>query len=291
MKIKSIILIVLVLVILIGLGSGLYIVKEKEYACVVRFQKIIQTAESAGLYFKVPFLDSIKTFPKAVMLYDISPSEVLTADKQNMTVDSYVLWQIEDPLLFYQTLGNTTVAEQRLDALTYNALKNVMGTMAQKDIINEGEATNRNDIYEGITDNVSRLSQNYGIGIVDVKIKRLDLPEANEQAVYARMISERKQIAEKYMADGEYEASIIRNDVDKQVNILVSNAQANAAKLEAEGEQEYMRRLAEAYNTEEKQSFYSFTRALDALEKSLDGNEKTIILGKDSALAQILVKP
>ncbi len=291
MKAKTVLLIVLALVLLIALGSGLYIVEENEYACVVRFQKIIQTAENSGLYFKIPFLDSIKTFPKAVMLYDISPSEVLTADKQNLTVDSYVLWQIEDPLLFYQTLGNTAVAEQRLDALTYNALKNVMGTLAQKDIINEDDAEKRNDIYEGITENVSRLSLNYGIRVVDVKIKRLDLPEANEQAVYARMISERNQIAEKYMADGEYEASIIRNDVDKQVNIIVSNAQANAAKLEAEGEQEYMRRLAEAYDTDEKQSFYSFTRTLDALEQSLSGSEKTIILGKDSALAQILLQP
>ncbi len=291
MKFKTILLIALIIVLLIGVGSGLYVVEENEYACVVRFQKIIQTADSAGLYFKIPYLDSIKTFPKAIMLYDISPSEVLTADKQNLTVDSYVLWQIEDPLLFYQTLGSTSVAEQRLDALTYNALKNVMGTLAQKDIINEDDAAKRNDIYESIAYNVSRLSQNYGIRVVDVKIKRLDLPEANEQAVYARMISERNQIAEKYMADGEYEASIIRNDVDKQVNIMISNAQANAAKLEAEGEQEYMRRLAEAYNTEDKQSFYSFTRALDALQQSLNGTEKTIILGKDSALAQILMQP
>ncbi|MDD4074626.1 MAG: SPFH domain-containing protein, partial [Eubacteriales bacterium] len=138
---------------------------------------------------------------------------------------------------------------------------------------------------------VSKVSQNYGIEVVDVKIKRLDLPEANEQAVYARMISERNQIAEKYMADGEYEASIIHNNVDKQVNILVSNARANAAKLEAEGEQEYMRRLAEAYDAPDKQDFYTFTMALDALKKSLSGDEKTIILGKDSPLAQILMNP
>ena len=291
MKIKSILITVVAVILLIGVCCGFYVVEENEYACVVRFQKIIQTADSAGLYFKIPFLDTIKTFPKAMMLYDISPSEVLTSDKQNMTVDSYVLWKIDDPLLFYSTLGNTTIAEQRLDALTYNALKNVMGTLAQKDIINEGDAANRNDIYEGITDSVSKISQNYGIHVVDVKIKRLDLPEANEQAVYSRMISERNQIAEKYMADGEYEASIIRNDVDKQVNILISNARANAAKLEAEGEQEYMHRLAEAYNNEEKQQFYTFTITLDALENSLSGSEKTVILGKDSPLAQILLQP
>ena len=133
------------------------------------------------------------------------------------------------------------------------------------------------------------MAKNYGITVLDVKVKRLDLPSDNEQAVYARMISDRNQIAEKYTADGEYEASIIRNDVDKQVNILVSNANAEAAKLEAEGEAEYMRLLAEAYDTNEKKEFYEFTLALDALKKSLDGEEKTVILDGNSELAKILM--
>ena len=240
---------------------------------------------------KMPFIDSTKIFPKAIMLYDIPPSEVLTSDKQNMTVDSYVLWRISDPLLFYQSLGSTTVAEQRLDAITYNALKTVMGTLSQKDIINEEPPSERNDIYAGISSNVSNLAKNYGIDIVDVKIKRLDLPEANDQAVYQRMISERKQMAEKYTADGEYEASIIRNNVDKQVNIIVSNARAKAAELQAQGEAEYMKMLANAYNTQDKQEFYAFTQALDALLASLDGNEKTIILSRDSELARLLISP
>lgn len=275
----------------ITLFSSAYTVGENEYACVVRFEKIMSTTEQAGLYFKVPFLEGVKKFPRAVMFYDIPPSEVLTSDKQNMTVDSYVLWKIENPRLFYQALGNIAVAEQRLDALTYNALKNIMGTLAQKDIINDEDGSERNDIYAGVAANVSAIAQNYGIRVVDVKIKRFDLPEANEQAVYARMISERNQIAEKYAADGQYEASIIRNDVDKRVNILISNARAEAAKLEAEGEQEYMRLLAAAYDSTQKQEFYEFTLSLEALEKSLAGGEKTIILGKDSALAKALLNP
>ena len=124
--------------------------------------------------------------------------------------------------------------------------------------------------------------------MLDVKIKRFDLPESNLNAVYARMISERNQMASKFTADGNYDASIIRNDVDKQVNILVSNANAEAAKLEAEGEAEYMRKLAEAYNSQDKQDFYEFILALDALQNSLAGDEKTIILDKDSDLAKIL---
>lgn len=286
---RTILIVAIVLVLLILGSTSLYTVQENEYACTVRFSKIIATTEEAGLHFKAPFLDSVKYFSKATQLYDIPPSEVLTSDKQNMTVDCYILWRISDPLKFYQTLGTTTVAEQRLDALTYNALKNVMGTLAQADIINMEDGGKRNDIYAGIATNVDTLAAAYGIHVEDVKIKQFDLPESNLNAVYSRMISERKQMAEKYTADGNYEASIIRNDVDKQVNILVSNAEASAAKLEAEGEAEYMRLLAEAYDTDDKKAFYEFTLALDALKDSLTGEEKTVILDADSALAKILM--
>ena len=289
MKKQNIFLIVLVLLAVLVISNSFFTVREDEYACTVRFSKIISTTGEAGLHFKVPFVDSVKYFTKATQLYDIPPSEVLTSDKQNMTVDCYILWSIDDPKLFYQRLGTTGNAEQRLDALTYNELKTVMGTLAQADIVNMEDGAKRNDIYNSIATDVDNLARTYGIRVEDVKIKQFDLPESNLNAVYNRMISERNQIAEKYTADGNYEASIIRNDVDKQVNILVSNAKAEAAKLEAEGEGEYMRMLAEAYQTKDQQEFYEFTRALDALKESLTGDEKTVILDKDSKLGQILM--
>ena len=285
---KKIILAVILILVVISLANSFYTVKENQYASTVRFSKIISTTDEAGLHFKIPFVDSVKYFSKATMFYDIPPSEVLTADKQNMTVDCYILWQISEPLKFYQTLGNQTVAEERLNALTYNALKNVMGTLAQADIINMNDGGERNDIYDGIATTVDELAQTYGINVVDVKIKRFDLPDSNLNAVYSRMISERNQMAEKFTADGNYEASIIRNDVDKQVNIIISNANAEAAKLEAEGEAEYMRLLAAAYDSQDKKEFYEFTLALDALKKSLTGSEKTIILDANSPLARLL---
>ncbi len=286
---KTVIILVVLLLAATLLSNSLFTVRENEYACTVRFSKIIETTNQAGLHFKIPFIDSVKYFSKATTLYDIPPSEVLTSDKQNMTVDCYILWSISDPKLFYQTLGNTSVAEQRLDALTYNELKTVMGTLAQSDIINMEDGAKRNEIYESIASDVDALAGVYGIRVEDVKIKRFDLPDSNLQAVYNRMISERNQMAEKYTADGNYEASIIRNQVDKTVNILVSNAEAEAAKLVAEGEAEYMRLLAEAFNTQDKQEFYEFTLALDALKASLTGAEKTVILDKDSQLAKILM--
>ena len=286
---KKSILAVIACLLIICLANSMYTVRENEYACTVRFSKIIETTDEAGLHFKLPFVDSIKYFSKAATLYDIPPSEVFTSDKQNMTVDCYVLWRIEDPLLFFQTLDNTVKAEDRLNAITYTILKNTMSTMAQADIINMNDGAERNVIYEGIAADVDAEANKYGIQVVDVKIKRFDLPDSNLNAVYNRMISERNQMAEKYTADGNYEASIIRNDVDKQVNILVSNATAEAAKLEAEGEAEYMRLLAEAYNTDDKKEFYEFTLALDALRDSLTGSEKTVILDADSDLAKILM--
>ena len=288
MKKSGVIIIVVFLLAILAMNAT-FTVREDEYACTVRFSKIIGTTDQAGLHFKIPFLDNVKYFSKATQFYDIPPSEVLTSDKQNMTVDCYILWSISDPKLFYQTLGSKTVAEQRLDALTYNELKTVMGTLAQSDIINMEDGAKRNEIYENIATDVDALAKTYGIRVEDVKIKQFDLPESNLNAVYNRMISERNQMAEKSTADGNYEASIIRNDVDKQVNIIVSDAEAEAAKLEAEGEAEYMRLLAEAYDTQDKKDFYEFTLALDALKSSLDGDEKTVILDANSELAQILM--
>ena len=271
------------------LANSVYVVKENEYACRVQFSKIVETTDQAGLHFKIPFVDTVKYFTKATTLYDIPPSEVLTSDKQNMTVDCYILWKISDPLRFYQTLGSSSVAEERLNALTYNELKTVMGTLAQADIINMEDGGKRNEIYDSIAADVDALARTYGIQVVDVKIKQFDLPSSNLNAVYSRMISERNQIAEMHSAQGDQQAAMIRNEVDKNVNIMLSDAQAKAAELEAEGEAEYMRLLAEAYDSQDKKDFYEFTLALDALKKSLTGDEKTVILDANSELAQILM--
>ena len=285
---KGMIIAVIAILVIILASNCFYTVAENEFACVVEFSKIVATTDQPGLHFKVPFLHSVKYFSDATQLYDIPPSEVITKDKQNMTVDCYVLWEIADPLKFYQTLGSTSVAQQRLGDQTYTALKNAMGTLAQADIINMEDGGQRNEIYDGIATTVNEKAQTYGINVLDVKIKRFDLPESNLNAVYSRMISERNQMASKYTADGNYDASIIRNDVDKQVNITVSNAKAAAAKLEAEGEAEYMRLLAAAYNSQDKKDFYEFILALDALKQSLTGEDNTVILDADSKLAQML---
>ena len=286
---KTVLIAVFVLLLVIVVSGSFYTVREDQYACVFRFSQIVDTTDEAGAHFKIPFIDKVQYFSKATQFYDIPPSEVLTSDKQNMTVDCYILWRISDPLKFYQTLGSSSVAEERLNALTYNELKTVMGTLAQADIINMEDGGKRNEIYDSIAADVDALAKTYGIQVVDVKIKQFDLPDSNLQAVYSRMISERNQIAEMHSAEGDQQAALIRNEVDKNVNIMLSDARAKAAELEAEGEAEYMRLLAEAYDTADKKEFYEFTLALDALKKSLTGDEKTVILDANSELAQILM--
>ena len=263
---------VVLFIVLCILPSCFYEVKEDEYACTARFSKIIKTVDEPGLYLKVPFIDSVRTFPKKTLFYDIPPSEVLTVDKKSMTVDSYILWRIEDPLKFFQSLTQISAAESRLYDITYNAFKTKMGVLDQDEI--KSEVMGKTGVY--------------GIKVVDVKLKRLDLPESNEQSVYERMISERKREADKYTAEGERDAAYIKAEVDKTVNISLSDANAQAEQIRAEGEAEYMRLLSEAYNTEDKRSFYEFQLALETLKKTFNDKDKTIILGADNPIAKAL---
>ena len=289
-KVSVIIVIVAVVAfLLIVLPGCFYEVAEDEYVCTVRFSKIIRTVDEPGLYFKVPFIDSVRSFPKKTLFYDIPPSEVLTVDKKSMTVDSYILWKIEDPLKFFQSLTQISAAESRLYDITYNAFKTKMGVLDQDDIINMNPGAERNAIYDEIKAEVMGKTDVYGIRVVDVKLKRLDLPKSNEQSVYERMISERKREADKYTAEGERDAAYIKAEVDKTVNISLSDAKAQAEQIRAEGEAEYMRLLSEAYNTEDKRSFYEFQLALDTLKKTFNSKDKTIILGADNPIAKALI--
>ena len=290
-KISIVVVSIIAFVLIVSVLSGcFYTVKENQYANTLRFSKTIKTTSNAGLYFKLPFVDTVKYFPKQSLLYDMAPSDVLTADSKSMIVDNYVIWRIIDPLKFYQTLGTIPEAENRLDMLTYNAIRTTMGTFSRDEIINQDE-TSRSSFNEIISQAASGAVDSYGIEILDIKIKKLDLPTDNEQAVYRRMISERNKIAEEYRASGNKEAEIIKNEADKKVNIIKSDAEAAAEQIIAEGESEYMKILAEAYNTAEKQDFYEFTRSLDAMKASLGGGDKTVILGADSLLARILSSP
>ena len=273
------------LVVVLLLFSSLYSVAPNEYAAVREFGKIVKIEDTPGLKFKLPFIQNIQMISKATMLYDVPLSDVITRDKKSMIADNYVLWRVNDPTKYIRTLDAIEVrAEERIEAAVYNSLKNVISSMSQDEVIEaRGEK-----LTQMLTDEANSDIGDYGIEVITAEIKSLDLPDDNKEAVYDRMISERQNIAASYTAQGEAEAQKIRNETDKTVTVMKANANKDAEILVAEGEAEYMKILQEAYNTKDKEDFYSFTRALDAFQKSLSGGEKTIILDKDSELVKIL---
>lgn len=283
MKKKIAACIILVLVLVLG-GSSIVVTAENEYRLVRQFGKISRVISEPGIGFKLPFVQSTDTFPKQTLLYDLVPSEVITRDKKTMITDSYVLWQIAEPMKFAQTLnGSLMNAESRINTAVYNALKNAISSMNQDEVITSRDGELSRMVMERIGSNMDQ----YGIELLEFETKQLDLPEDNKEAVYERMISERDNIAATYTAEGNSEAQVIRNTTDKEVAISISEAKKQAEILMAEGEAEYMRILSEAYDSDEKQEFYSFVRSLDALRESMKGGDKTVVLSSDSPIARI----
>ena len=271
-------------VIIVLLISSLVVTHENQYTLVRQFGKISRVIDEPGLGMKIPFIQTTDTCPKQTLLYDLTPSEVITRDKKTMITDSYVLWRISDPMKFAQSLnGSVLNAEGRINTAVYNALKNAISSLKQDEVITSRDG----ELSEMVMKNVEANMAQYGIELAMFETKQLDLPEDNKEAVYERMISERDNIAATYTAEGSAEAQVIRNTTDKEVAISISEAKKQAEILVAEGEAEYMRILSEAYNTEEKQEFYSFVRSLDALRESMTGEDKTVVLSSDSPIAQI----
>lgn len=276
-------IVILVLLVIVGTES-LYVVHQNEYGVVLEFGAVQDIRNEPGLYVKIPFIQSVSTLPKTMLLYDLPISDVITADKHSMVLDSFALWRISDPRLFIESLsGSVENAESRINAIVYNALKTVISSQKQETIISGRDGEIVQLVMENIGDNFDR----YGIEMIAVETKTLDLPDDNKDAVYARMISERNNIAASYAAEGEAEAKRIRNSADKQVEITISEAEAKAATIRAEGDAEYMRILSEVYDTDEEADFYTFMIALDAMEEALKGGNKTIILDADSPIAQL----
>ena len=279
-----IILLVLVIVLLIVAGSAMYVVRQNEYGVVYEFGAVVDVKDTPGLYFKIPFVQSTSMLPKTTLLYDLPISDVITADKHSMVLDSFALWRISDARLFIESLsGSVSNAESRINAIVYNALKTVISSLNQETIISGRDG----EVVSLVMDNIGSSFERYGIEMLAVETKTLDLPDDNKSAVYTRMISERNNIAAAYTAEGEAEAKRIRNEADKQVKITLSEANADAAITKAAGDAEYMRILSDVYDSADEAEFYSYMIALDALGESMTGREKTLILSPDSPIAKI----
>ena len=272
------------LAVVIAVGASVTVTQQNEYKLIRQFGKVDRVISSSGISFKIPFIESTQSLPKETLLYDLAASDVITKDKKTMISDSYVLWKISDPLKFAQTLNSSVESgESRINTAVYNATKNAISSMSQDQVITSRDGELSDMVMEAIGTNMDQ----YGIELLKFETKQLDLPDDNKEAVYERMISERDNIAATYKAEGNSEAKVIRNKTDKEVAIQISDAKKQAEILEAEGEQEYMKILAQAYGEEDRSEFYSFVRSLDALKTSMKGEDKTVILSADSPIAQI----
>ena len=285
-KIGKISAIIIVVLAVIFIFSSVVITYKDEYKLVRVFGKVDRVITEEGISFKIPFIEEVDTLPKEILLYDLASSDVITKDKKTMVADTYVLWRIEDPLLFAQTLSaSVTNAEGRIIAAVFNALKEIIGSMTQAEVISARDGL----LSESIASKIGNSMSQYGIMLVDVQTKHLDLPSDNKAAVYERMISERNQMAAQYTAEGDSESQIIKNTTDKEVSIMISEAEAKAEQIMAEGEAQYMQILSDAYKDSSKSDFYTFVRSLDAAKASLIGDNKTLILNSDSPIAQIFL--
>lgn len=282
--VKNIILIAFIFILLIIGGSSIVVTQENEYTLIRQFGKVDHVVSDAGISFRIPFIQTVDKLPKQTLLYDLSASDVITGDKKTMITDSYILWHITDPLKFAQTLNSSiTNAEGRLDTIVYNATKNIISSMSQEDVISGRDG----ELSAAVMTSIGNSLEQYGIELLAFETKHLDLPGDNKAAVYERMISERDNIAATYTAEGNSEAQIIRNTTDREVTVMISEAEKQAEILIAEGEAEYMRILSEAYADPSRTEFYSFVRSLDAIKITMTGDNKTLILSPDSPLAQI----
>lgn len=270
--------------VVVAVGASVTVTQQNEYKLIRQFGKVDRVISSSGISFKIPFIESTQSLPKETLLYDLAASDVITKDKKTMISDSYVLWKISDPLKFAQTLNSSVESgESRINTAVYNATKNAISSMSQDQVITSRDGELSDMVMEAIGTNMDQ----YGIELLKFETKQLDLPDDNKEAVYERMISERDNIAATYKAEGNSEAKVIRNKTDKEVAIQISDAKKQAEILGAEGEQEYMKILAQAYGEEDRSEFYSFVRSLEALKTSMKGEDKTVILSADSPIAQI----
>lgn len=281
MKKKKVLIGIAGLFVLAAALTSITVTKQNEYKLIRQFGKVQRVIDKPGISLRIPVVETTVTLPKQTLLYDLAPSDVITRDKKTMITDSYVIWKISDPLKFARTL-NSSIENGESRAI-YNATKNAISSMSQDEVITSRDG----ELADMVMGSVEGNMEQYGITVMLFDTKQLDLPDDNKEAVYERMVSERDNIAATYTAQGNSEAKVIRNTTDKEVAIQISEAKKKAEILEAEGEQEYMKILANAYGEEGRSDFYSFVRSLDALKKSMKGEDKTVILSPDSPIAQI----
>ena len=270
--------------ILVFLGlTSIFIVDETEQVVILQFGKPVRIITEPGLHIKVPFpIQEKNVFDNRLLEYDSPPEEILSKDKKSLIVDNYVRWKIVDPLQFLKTVQAIPTALSRMDDIVYSELRRELGTHDMVEIITE----NREELMEKVTVASNKATQDYGIEVVDVRIRRVDLPSQNEESIYARMDAERKRQANKFRSEGEEEAQKIRATTDRDKTIILADAYKQAERIRGEGDAKAVEVYADAYSADPK--FYEFVRTLDAYKKIID-DKTMLVLPSDSRLFKLLL--
>jgi len=277
---KSLIFICLILIILLA-NFTLFIIDETKQAIVLQFGKPIRVIREAGLHMRIPFIQNVILFESRLLIYDAPPTEIITRDKKTLILDNYARWKITDPLLFMQTVRDINGAQARLDDIIYSELRVDLGKFDMSEIV----SSKRTEIMETVTERSNEKSMEYGINIIDVRIKRADLPPENEQNIYARMEAERDRIAKQYRAEGMEESAKIMAETEREKTVILAEAYREAQQLRGEGEAESIRIYAESFNQDAE--FYQFFRTLESYQNSL-GENTTILLSSENEYIQYL---
>ena len=282
MKMKPISIIIVVVLILILSGS-MFTVNMKQNAIVLQFQEYKETISKPGLYFKIPLIQEVRFFTKMLLVLDAPPADIITRDKKTMVIDNFSMWRIKDPLLFLQTLQSERAGESRLDDIIKSELRVELGTHNLIDVV----TITREEIMAKVTLEANIKAAEYGIEVLDVRIKRADLPEDNAQKVYNRMRSERERIAKKYRSEGAEEATKIRAGTDKEKVILIARAYRKEQEIRGNGDARATKIYADAYNRDRE--FYAFMRSMQAYKNSLQTGT-TVLLSEKSDFLKYLHK-
>ena len=279
---KKILFGLVAILVLLGLTT-VFIVDETEQVVILAFGKPVRTITEPGINMKVPFpLQEKIKFDDRLLEYDSPPEEILSKDKKTLIVDNYVRWRIVDPLQFLRTVQAIPTALSRMDDIVYSELRRELGTHDMVEIITE----NREKLMEIVTFNSNKATLDYGIEVLDVRIRRVDLPAENEESIYARMEAERNRQANKFRSEGEEEAQKIRASTDRDKTIILADAYKEAEGIRGEGDAKAVEVYASAYSADPK--FYEFVRTLDTYKKIID-DKTTLVLPADSRLFKLLL--
>jgi len=281
---KGTLLIVIIVAILFLANLSLFIVDETKQAIVLQFGKPIRAISEPGLNWKIPFIQNVVFFEDRLLVYDAAPTEIITKDKKTLIVDNYARWRIIDPLKFLQTVRDLNGAQARLDDIVYSELRVDLGLFDMSEIVSE----KREGIMGRVTEISNEKANTYGIEIIDVRIKRVDLPPENEKYIFDRMKAERERIAKQYRAEGQEESAKIIAETEREKTVILAEAYKTAQTLKGEGEAESIRIYAESFNQDPE--FYKFYRTLEAYRKTFK-DKTTVLLSTDSEFLKYLTKP